>query len=982
MIKAQDTIFESKKLFLNNKFDNIPPKLKEDDTDDSKLSQDITEPNDNIDTDDENIENDGYDFNDVIINIDDEEPFIIKDKKTLKNEAKAKEKKDKEEAKAKKEEAKAKEIALKEETNSKIKADFDKFKKDLDYNDEYLNDDNDDINKTSIVYNKHFYEKINIKKLSYIINNFNLYESIINENEKEMRRLDKNYNAFIVLQKIKDNVVIPEYLKNTEFGLIQVSYNKGRNSNGIGRWYAKNGVGLQPLCSCVRSTICKDIWLDIDQVNSHPTIFKHLMNKLGFTSELLNECLNDRENFLKKVMKDEKCSRDIAKTLVIAIINGAHYTSNTLKALSNELKPAINHIINLPEYSSILEFVKKTYKDDKNIEGKTISRILQIIENDLLELYLDFFNSKGLIVNNNQVSLIFDGLQLLVNDDINDDLLKECSKFTFDKTGFNIELKIKLFNNCLNLPENYNEFDDDIIGLIGKYNNKLSNFINNFKDDIEISITEMGSHKSISNVVKECFKEVIVFDNINNSWFYCNINNIWKKSKSPFILKGLISSVISRLYNRYSLTFENQLKAEKSKKQSNPYIIDFLETKIKNINKIALILHNNSFINNIVEISQVDFNKDKFFENKIDCNGNLFSFNNKLFDFNTNTLRDILPNDYIMTNTGYNYPENIDENANEILMNFFKTIYPNDEIREYVLNTFSMMLNGNRTSQSFNIFCGSGSNAKSLLFKTIEGILGNYYLEINAETLTKAKKDANSTGELHLAKGKRCVCSNEPESDKDNKLQTGLLKKLAGVGGKEKLKERALYSEAIEFTIHFILFILCNSKPTLSSVDGGIGRRLRVINHPVKFVDEPDVNNQNQVKKNEEMYKIMGSNEIRNAFILMLINRWINITSKIKILTVPKKINDDGIEYIESSNEVLGFIMDKYEITNNERDKIQSSTLFVDFKRLFNGSKITSSKFKEDMLEISGITFTKTGGYQYFRGLKQKSYDIEEVEED
>ena len=28
-----------------------------------------------------------------------------------------------------------------------------------------------------------------------------------------------------------------------------------------------------------------------------------------------------------------------------------------------------------------------------------------------------------------------------------------------------------------------------------------------------------------------------------------------------------------------------------------------------------------------------------------------------------------------------------------------------------------------------------------------------------------------------------------------------------------------------------------------------------------------------------------------------------------------------------------------------------------------------SSKFKDDMLAISGITFTKTGGIQYYRGL-------------
>ena len=81
---------------------------------------------------------------------------------------------------------------------------------------------------------------------------------------------------------------------------------------------------------------------------------------------------------------------------------------------------------------------------------------------------------------------------------------------------------------------------------------------------------------------------------------------------------------------------------------------------------------------------------------------------------------------------------------------------------------------------------------------------------------------------------------NETEKDKD---KIGLLKKIAG-GYKETLKERGLYQEPIEFPIHFQLNILCNSKPTLSSVDGGISRRIRICGYKVKFVE-------NKQEKNE-----------------------------------------------------------------------------------------------------------------------------------
>ena len=112
--------------------------------------------------------------------------------------------------------------------------------------------------------------------------------------------------------------------------------------------------------------------------------------------------------------------------------------------LANELKPIIQHIIDLDEYKEIKDFVKETYKDDKNIAGKTISRILQVIENDLLETYVEFFIDRGLITKYNdgyEVALIFDGLQLRLNDKINDELLDECSSYAMIKTGYDIELK-------------------------------------------------------------------------------------------------------------------------------------------------------------------------------------------------------------------------------------------------------------------------------------------------------------------------------------------------------------------------------------------------------------------------------------------------------------------------------------------------------------------------------------------------------------
>ena len=92
-----------------------------------------------------------------------------------------------------------------------------------------------------------FHEKVNIKKLNYILNNSSKYEAIIKEQEEDMRRTDKNYNAYAVFQKIKENIVIPSDLRDTDYGYLKITYKKGLKSNNIGRWYCNKGIGIQPL---------------------------------------------------------------------------------------------------------------------------------------------------------------------------------------------------------------------------------------------------------------------------------------------------------------------------------------------------------------------------------------------------------------------------------------------------------------------------------------------------------------------------------------------------------------------------------------------------------------------------------------------------------------------------------------------------------------------------------------------------------------
>lgn len=840
-----------------------------------------------------------------------------------------------------------------------------------------------------------FYEIVNISKLRYIVNNPKDYEDVIKAEEKLMRRENKNYNAFAVFQKMIQNSVVPHNLEGTELAYVKTKYVKGSKSNDIGRWYANKSIGLAPLCCCVRHTICQGLWYDIDQVNSHPTIFKNFMDKFGFESKTLNYCFNKREKFLAKIMKEIHCSRDDAKMKVIGLINGGStYKSEILEQLKNEIMPCVEKIISLPQYADIFDFVKNTYPDDKNITGKTISRILQVVENDILERYVEFFYEKGFIkkvLDGYEIALIFDGFQIRSEYDVNDDILAECRKYAFDKTGYDIELKIKPFDNPLILPDNYILFEDEIPSIVEKYKEGIDIVYEKNSKQIE-AVVEMMSDHDIMKIVGLIVKDKIVYDPDTERWFHCNNANIWKEYKEPVLIKALLPEVVSILFkissiNWYKKSVEGDIDDDDRKKYKK---------KSENAIKVVKELKGSRICKNIKEHSHL-FIKDKFKEEYLDSKAYLFAFNNKVFDFSIKPdtdklsiydfIRYIKPKDYIQTYTNYDFPEFVYDDDTEFIEKYFTDLFPDEDKRNYVLDSFASTLNGDNKEQYFNIHTGSGSNSKTSLMNLFSSALGYYSVNISPETFTKAKRSANENGELYKAKGKRNIICNEPDDENDNKMQTAMLKKIADEGN-QTIIAKELYKNPIEFKNQTTLNFAMNNKPALSTVDGGISRRIRIIQYDVKFVDEPQEGNKFQKKLDPNVISVLTSNNMRNTFIIMLLKRWVGRVRLTPKINVPECIKNDSNQYVSDCNSVLGFLIDckNYTISQRTTDRVKSSKVFSDFKDWLKRNKpdeiVSDKKFKEYMLNIAGVEFKKSKTGRYFTGIMFKKINNDSDDSD
>jgi hypothetical protein len=818
-----------------------------------------------------------------------------------------------------------------------------------------------------------FYEKINLSKLNYILNTISTYEKDIQDEIKDMKKNNPNYNIETVLLKIKEAVVVPKQFEDTEYGLIKVKYQKGRKSNGIGRWYCVKGVGVQMLVGSIRATICEGLWYDIDQVNSHPTILKQLFAKYGYTSALLNEYVEDRENVLKTIMKEEKCGRGDAKNKIIAIINGGGAHGAYTKAFKQEVMPLIEKVIEKEEFADIYKVVFDS--ETPNKVGKACSKVLQFIESDMLECYIQKSIENGVVVkyeDGYMVSCIFDGYQVLVNENVNDEYLQKCREYAFVKTGYDVKLVIKPFDTVLKLPEDYaDRADSDVSLFVDKYLNKLDAVMTKSMHYIERAYCDKGTHAGLSELCKHILKNTVVYDDEADLWFHCDNHNVWHKRKTPVVIKSFAKSVLVKLFLKLNEMFYNMACNAKEEDEIKKY-----QNKAKLNQEVALKIRTNGCLKAIADVAMIDFNQNGFYENKLDSKGHLFAFTNKVLDCRAGVVRDIMPNDYILITTGYKYPEVVDEKAKKVIEDYYKTIYPDEGVRGYMWNSDSLLLNGERIFQSFNIHTGSGCNSKSTKFALLEKVLGDYCVKVNAETFTQKPKGANATSELYKAKGARMLLVNEPESDADNKLQVSQMKQVAD-GHKSTIKTRGLYMDAIEFNIFFRVEIACNNKPALSSVDGGIARRLRVIDYPVKFVENPEPGNINQQKLDNEMVITLTTDEVRDTLALMLIKHFIDVSKHLKTEGVPEKIEMAGLEYIAESDIVLGFIMEKYVLTNNDSDRVKSSVLFADYVRTTGDKNKTASVFKADMLRISGVSFDRNYKGSFFCGLRLGGVDYE-----
>jgi len=317
-----------------------------------------------------------------------------------------------------------------------------------------------------------------------------------------------------------------------------------------------------------------------------------------------------------------------------------------------------------------------------------------------------------------------------------------------------------------------------------------------------------------------------------------------------------------------------------------------LDEKRKTLEGIEKQLQNTSFKDCVLkECGDMFYNAE--FLNKLNCNPYLVGVSNGVLDLHyterdheTGEMKPIrvhfregLPDDCISFQMGRMEPDldaipyvpwsSISKGEQDELHAFFARIYPDPVLCKYVLTLLASCLEGQNKEQRFYVNQGEGSNGKSMIQNLMEYAFGDYQTSLQTTVLTRKRPESGAANpDMITVKARRYIYMGEP--DPGEKLNTSRMKQLSG---EDRIEARPLFGDQEKITMMGKMFLSCNDKPEINSMDNGTWRRIRVIPHVSTFKDpgDPSIDDAKHIYPKDLTLK-HKLREWRVAFLSMLVH--------------------------------------------------------------------------------------------------------------
>lgn len=439
------------------------------------------------------------------------------------------------------------------------------------------------------------------------------------------------------------------------------------------------------------------------------------------------------------------------------------------------------------------------------------------------------------------------------------------------------------------------------------------------------------------DIFEDEFINELIFNSLNGGhatmadiiYYYFKNDYMYAEDKNWYVFENHKWNFLGFKNENLSLTSEKKLKAiymELIKFAEKNHVDEKIINELKKMRKNFEAAHTKRDIMSVVEERYSALNNPKKnFLKFLDSNRNLLVFNNGVYDLETHTFRDGKPTDYMSMSVGYDYQNSFSQNSVDLLT-FLSDIQPDEAERDFLLTYLSHALYGNML-EWFTILTGNGRNGKSKFIELIKKVFGDLYSPIKSQMLTRPQPDAQAPdpGLLSL-RHKKIVISSEPE--KRFPLNSGFIKFITG---RDSVQLRECHgNQMIDFDPKFILLFVCNDIPDTDDFDSAFSKRVKCINFPTEFCDNPSTESQKLIDTtiNEKF------DSWRSDFMLLLIAYYKKYMTTKKII-ITENVNKWTNQYKANTDIYLEFLNANIVEDTGKDSRLHCSIMYDKFKIWF-----------------------------------------------
>jgi hypothetical protein len=663
------------------------------------------------------------------------------------------------------------------------------------------------------------------------------------------------------------------------------------------RVYADGPANYQSLPRNIRNYIAKDLYDDVDIVNCFPNILVGLCEQYKIPIESC-PLVRNRDN-LQMLLDVDK---DTLKEQFVKLIHSSDFHSEY--ELLNKINREIYTIV-IPRfkelYPNIWDGVLELFGEGEyNLDGKFISRILQLHETDIVNNVMrPYFESKKYTIG----AWMHDGFFLLKkkNNTKLEEHILECQKIVKEKSGLSLQIINKpMESKYFDVAEELGDFmvSDDVIvddvfaadtlvRLAGDSMVYCNTFNTVFVFD-ELTGLWSDDLVHVEILVKKYAKQ-LVFKQINASGNFVTFNYAGDNGRRNKMISNLKSSCM-RLGISYNSFREDTVHTEKGK-----------------------FLFSNGFYDAVTDTFTPGFDPTIVFNGRINREFTR-SFNQEIYD--------------------------------EIYKKFFRYPFDPDQLAEDLDKWFLSILYGIMTRTLPKIFVellGKSNSGRSTIYDALSYVFGSYVGTANADNLMKVSDKSESEKRLKFMVLKNYLRllyfpegdSQEEDRNKANvKLDVTLINMLSGG---DSFECRRLFANAMgAVKCYATLVIAMNDQVVLSKANQAFKNRLRAVKYNKDAKEGiTEVTDTSFPIDTTLRTKFEHNEEYQTALF------WIIMNARDYKVPTPTSMIECMDEVLTETNKAQDWALKTFEITKDPKDIFPSADLTKMAKaKGFSGSRI------------------------------------------